>query len=122
MCKDFIANNMRQPAGRAGNVRQVTVLKTLADARLKVRELPDVQKRIFLLMCDFWTVNDQLPALQTIADRMGYRSVNAAQQVVSALEGKGLLERNEAQRLRFIRVDGVNLGEVFRNGSIDRIG
>lgn len=82
-----------------------------------MRDLPDAQKRIFLLMCDFWVVNDQLPTLQTIADRMGYRSVNAAQQAVLALEGKGLLERNEAQRLRFRRIDGMNLGEVFRTDS-----
>lgn len=117
MHKVPVAYKMCQSAIRAGNMRDKPDLWTLSDARQKVRDLPDAQKRIFLLMCDFWVANDQLPTLQTIADRMGYRSVNAAQQAVLALEGKGLLERNEAQRLRFRRIDGMNLGEVFRTAS-----
>jgi len=78
-----------------------------------VDDLPYAQRRIFLLMCEFWAANDQLPAMKTIAQRMGYRSVNAAQVAVFALEKKGLLERNESQRLRFVRVEGLSLGEVF---------
>lgn len=93
--------------------RSSTAVKSLSAVREQVDELPDAQRRIFLLMCDFWAVNDQLPAMKTIAQRMGYRSVNAAQVAVFALEKKGLLERNESQRLRFIRVEGQSLGEVF---------
>lgn len=95
-------------------VLKAAPFKTLSDARACVHELPDAQRRIFLLMCDYWTANDQLPAMQTIADRMGYRSVNAAQEAVIALTKKGLLERNEAKRMRFRRVEGMNLGDVFR--------
>lgn len=120
MCKESFAYNLCQPEMRAGKAREVPVRWTISDAKRKVRDLPDAQKRIFLLMCDFWEANDQLPTLQTIADRMGYRSVNAAQQAVLALEGKGLLERNEAQRLRFRRIDGMNLGEVFRTNAASK--
>lgn len=95
-------------------------MKTISDARHRVSALPDVQRRIFLLMCDFWTANDQLPSMSTIAQRMGYSSVNAAQQAVAALVSKGLLERNESQRLRFRRVEGMNLGEVFRHKNSGR--
>lgn len=94
--------------------RRSALPTTIAAARAQVDYLPDAQRRIFFLMCDFWAENDQLPAMKTIAQRMGYRSVNAAQVAVLALEKKGFLERNESQRLRFIRVEGLSLGEVFR--------
>lgn len=92
------------------------VPKTIADARKRVLALPSAQQRIFLMMCNYWSVNDQLPGSQAIADHMGYRSANAAYDVLTALKAKGLLERNASQRLRFCRVEGISLGELFRDG------
>lgn len=95
---------------------QSVVPKTIADARKRVLALPPMQQRIFLLLCSYWAANDQLPGSQAIADHMGYRSTNAAYDVLTVLQAKGLLERNASQRLRFCRVEGISLGELFRDG------
>lgn len=90
---------------------------SLAEAKSLVTALTTAQGSVFKICCDFWTANDQLPTMKVISERMGYRSANSAQEVMDALERKGLVERNEVHRFRFSRVEGMNIGEVFRHGA-----
>ncbi len=51
----------------------------------------------------FLAINDQLPPSKTIAQAFGWKSANAAYEVLQALERKGHLERNEIGNLMLAR-------------------
>jgi SOS-response transcriptional repressor LexA len=60
------------------------------------------QQRRLLAFCDlFLTQNDQMPTGQAIASHFGWASVNAAYEALTALERRGLLERNTLGKMRF---------------------
>ncbi|TDS74394.1 LexA DNA binding domain-containing protein [Comamonas sp. JUb58] len=65
--------------------------------------LPPRQMDVLNFMLAFHAENDQLPPKAEIARHFGFRSPNAAQCHVDALERKGFLERNRIGNLRFAR-------------------
>lgn len=69
------------------------------------QQLTSRQEQVLAYMREFFTANDQLPPLHTIAKRFGWKSVNAAQSYASILEGKGYIERNAVGKYRFTRQD-----------------
>lgn len=85
------------------------------DAINRIKHLSKRQRDTFDLICEYWCANDQLPSMRAISERLGFRSDTAAVQHIATLANRGLIERNEAGKFRFVRVQGVNLVEIYRS-------
>lgn len=100
--------NVGSRSRRSAKIQQLNSVGGVID-NLTVR-----QRGVFFICCDYLRLNDQLPSMAMLAQRMGVSSVNAAQEIVSVLERKGLLERNEQRRYRFARVEGMSVADYAR--------
>lgn len=61
------------------------------------------QREVLHFMRCFLLENDQLPPMHAIAEHFGFRSTNAANDYLAALERKGFIERNAVGKFRFVR-------------------
>ena len=66
-------------------------------------DLTSRQREVLAYMLQFLADNDQLPPMQFIAAHFGFRSPQAAQDHVTALERKGFIERNAVGKFKFVR-------------------
>lgn len=67
-------------------------------ARLTTRQL-----EVYCYMKDFFLENDQLPPLQTMQDKFGWKNENGGRHHREALAAKGYLELNAVGKYRFKR-------------------
>lgn len=61
------------------------------------------QQQVLGFMLKFLAENDQLPPMSAIAKHFGFKSSNAAQEHMFALQRKGFIERNAVGNYRFVR-------------------
>ena len=63
------------------------------------------QKEIYEYLQEYFIDNHHIPTRELIAERFGFRSANAAQEHMSALEKKGYLEKTSERRWRFSKLE-----------------
>ena len=85
------------------------------------RPLTKPETLVLIYLHTYFEANDQLPSYQAIADFFGWSSPNAANQVLFSLNKKRFVERNDANKWRFVAGDRKSLNDiVFKPNSIQQ--
>lgn len=74
--------------------------------------LTDRQAQVLLFMWEFYEANDQLPPCMFICAHFGWKSPNAVQTHVEALESKGWIERNTVGKYKFAPIARTAIAEA----------
>lgn len=112
--------NFLATRGGRGRPRQQPVA-TAAQAFVVMRSLPPRQREALKLCVEFARENDQLPPYHVLAKRMNCASANSAAEILNALARKGLLARNEVDKFRFARIDGVSLFTLAQQAATEAV-
>lgn len=59
------------------------------------------QEAVLAFLWNFFEVNDQLPPSQLICEAFGWKSKNAAAEMLAAIGNKGFIEKNAVGKYRF---------------------